>query len=87
MKHTSKLLTALLLTMAFLVSALPVHGIHAEPETATVQKNAELVFVIDSTGSMGDAINNVKTGIVRLISSSSAACFASSPYSSKKSPT
>lgn len=29
MKHTSKLLTALLLTMAFLVSALPVHGIHA----------------------------------------------------------
>ena len=50
MKHTSKLLTALLLTMAFLVSALPVHGIHAEPETATVQKNAELVFVIDSTG-------------------------------------
>lgn len=52
MKHTSKLLTALLLTMAFLVSALPVHGIHAEPETATVQKKAELVFVIDSTGSM-----------------------------------
>ena len=56
MKHTSKLLTALLLTMAFLVSALPVHGIHAEPETATVQKKAELVFVIDSTGSMSGAI-------------------------------
>ena len=63
MKHTSKLLTALLLTMAFLVSALPVHGIHAEPETATVQKKAELVFVIDSTGSMSGAIKNVKTGI------------------------
>lgn len=69
MKHTSKLLTALLLTMAFLVSALPVHGIHAEPETATVQKNAELVFVIDSTGSMGDAINNVKTGITSFVNS------------------
>lgn len=69
MKHTSKLLTALLLTMAFLVSALPVHGIHAEPETATVQKKAELVFVIDSTGSMGDAINNVKTGITSFVNS------------------
>ena len=69
MKHTSKLLTALLLTMAFLVSALPVHGIHAEPETATAQKNAELVFVIDSTGSMGDAINNVKTGITSFVNS------------------
>lgn len=69
MKHTSKLLTALLLTMAFLVSALPVHSIHAEPETATVQKNAELVFVIDSTGSMGDAINNVKTGITSFVNS------------------
>lgn len=69
MKHTSKLLTALLLTMAFLVFALPVHGIHAEPETATVQKNAELVFVIDSTGSMGDAINNVKTGITSFVNS------------------
>lgn len=69
MKHTSKLLTALLLTMAFLVSALPAHGIHAEPETATVQKNAELVFVIDSTGSMGDAINNVKTGITSFVNS------------------
>lgn len=69
MKHTSKLLTALLLTMAFLVSALPVHGIHAEPETATVQKKAELVFVIDSTGSMGGAINNVKTGITSFVNS------------------
>ena len=69
MKHTSKLLTALLLTMAFLVSALPVNGIHAEPETATVHKKAELVFVIDSTGSMGDAINNVKTGITSFVNS------------------
>ena len=69
MKHTSKLLTALLLTMAFLVSALPVYGIHAEPETATVQKKAELVFVIDSTGSMGGAINNVKTGITSFVNS------------------
>ena len=69
MKHTSKLLTALLLTMAFLVSALPVHGIHAEPETATVQKKAELVFVIDSTGSMSGAIKNVKTGITSFVNS------------------
>lgn len=69
MKHTSKLLTALLLTMAFLVSALPVHGIHAEPETATVQKNAELVFVIDSTGSMSGAIENVKTRITSFVNS------------------
>lgn len=69
MKHTSKLLTALLLTMAFLVSALPVHGIHAEPETATVQKNAELVFVIDSTGSMSGAIKNVKTRITSFVNS------------------
>lgn len=69
MKHTSKLLTALLLTMAFLVSALPVHGIHAEPETATVQKKAELVFVIDSTGSMSGAIKNVKTRITSFVNS------------------
>ena len=69
MKHTSKLLTALLLTMAFLVSALPVHGVHAEPETATVQKKAELVFVIDSTGSMSGAIKNVKTGITSFVNS------------------
>ena len=69
MKHTSKLLTALLLTMAFLVSALPVHGIHAEPETATVQKKAELVFVIDSTGSMSGAIENVKTRITSFVNS------------------
>lgn len=69
MKHTSELLTALLLTMAFLVSALPVHGIHAEPETATVQKNAELVFVIDSTGSMSGAIENVKTRITSFVNS------------------
>lgn len=69
MKHTSKLLTALLLTMAFLVSALPVHGIHAEPETAIVQKKAELVFVIDSTGSMSGAIENVKTRITSFVNS------------------
>ena len=69
MKHTSKLLTALLLTMAFLVSALPIHGIHAEPETATVQKKAELVFVIDSTGSMSGAIENVKTRITSFVNS------------------
>lgn len=69
MKHTSKLLTALLLTMAFLVSALPTHGIHAGTRTGTVPKKAELVFVIDSTGSMGDAINNVKTGITSFVNS------------------
>lgn len=67
MKHTSKLLTALLLTMAFLVSALPTHGINAGTRTGTVPKKAELVFVIDSTGSMGDAINNVKTGITSFV--------------------
>lgn len=69
MKHTSKLLTALLLTMAFLVSALPTHGINAGTRTGTVPKKAELVFVIDSTGSMGDAINNVKTGITSFVNS------------------
>lgn len=69
MKHISKLLTALLLTMAFLVSALPTHGIYAETQTATVQKKAELVFVIDSTGSMSDAINNVKTKITSFVNS------------------
>lgn len=69
MKHTSKLLTALLLTMAFLVSALPTHGINAGARTGTVPKKAELVFVIDSTGSMGDAINNVKTGITSFVNS------------------
>ena len=69
MKRTSKLLTALLLTMAFLVSALPTHGINAGTRTGTVPKKAELVFVIDSTGSMGDAINNVKTGITSFVNS------------------
>ena len=69
MKHTSKLLTALLLTMAFLVSALPTHCINAGTRTGTVPKKAELVFVIDSTGSMGDAINNVKTGITSFVNS------------------
>lgn len=69
MKHTSKLLTALLLTMAFLVSALPTHGINAGTRTGTVPKKTELVFVIDSTGSMGDAINNVKTGITSFVNS------------------
>lgn len=69
MKHTSKLLTALLLTMAFLVSALPTHGINAGTRTGAVPKKAELVFVIDSTGSMGDAINNVKTGITSFVNS------------------
>lgn len=69
MKHTSKLLTALLLTMAFLVSALLTHGINAGTRTGTVPKKAELVFVIDSTGSMGDAINNVKTGITSFVNS------------------
>ena len=69
MKHTSKLLTALLLTMAFLVSALPTHGINAGTRTGTAPKKAELVFVIDSTGSMGDAINNVKTGITSFVNS------------------
>lgn len=55
--------------MAFLVSALPTHGINAGTRTGTVPKKAELVFVIDSTGSMGDAINNVKTGITSFVNS------------------